>query len=155
MTIYIIVSGEYSDWQVHGYMTDRVEAEKYCALKNQKGGGAWGDDYYVISIDHINADVKDVRIKYYHTVIFDFGEGMRDEPDRYRYYVGEDWEPEIIYNVYGNSGGWIEYGLTCDSRKKAEKIAQDKYYQFMEYKGKFGIEQAAKLMGAKRVRFNR
>lgn len=149
MTIYIIFSGCYSDWQVHGYMTDKTEAEKYCALKNSKGGN-WGNDYYIIELNHIYADVKDVRLKHYHIVVFDFDEGMRNTPDQYEYYTGETWEPKITYNVFKDGNGWIKYEFTCDGRKKAEKIAQDKYYQFLEYKTKYGIEKAAEMVGAKK-----
>ena len=149
--IYGIFSGAYSDWNIHGYMNDRDEAEKYCALKNkQNNNDSWGR-YYIIEINHINANVKDVKLKYYHTVVFDFGDGMRDEPDRYEYYIGEKREPSARYNTFKNGCGWVAFHFDCDTREKSEKIAQDKYYQFLAYKSEFGIEKAAELMNIKKI----
>ena len=90
--IYGIFSGAYSDWQIHGYMIDKDEAEKYCALKN-KDSDDW-DNHYIVNIDNIHADVKDVKLKYYHEVVFDFNDGMRNEPNRYEYYIGKDRKPK-------------------------------------------------------------
>ena len=145
-TIYGIFSGAYSDWQIHGYMTDRNEAEKYCALKNKENDDEWGR-YYVIDINNIYADVKDVKLKYYHEVVFDFNKGMRNEPDRYEYYIGEDKKPTNRCNIFRHGDGWICFCLNADSREKAEKIAQDKYYQFLAYKSDFGIDKTIELLG--------
>lgn len=149
-TTYGIFSGAYSDWQIHGYMTNRDEAEKYCALKNEKNNYKW-DTYYVMDINHIHANVKDVKLKYYHEVMFDFNTGMRNEPNRYEYYIGENREPLSKYNIFKNDSGWVSFKFNCDSREKAEKIAQDKYYQFLVYKSEFGVERAAELMSIKRI----
>ena len=151
-TIYGIFSGAYSDWNIHGYMTDRDEAEKYCAFMNKKynnNNNDW-DSYYIMDINHIRANVKDVKLKYFHTVVFDFDTGMRNEPDRYKYYIGEDKEPFNKYNTFRGGGGWVSFYFNCDSREKAEKIAQDKYYQFLAYKSELGIEKAAELMNMKK-----
>ena len=148
--IYGIFSGAYSDWNVHGYIADKDEAEKYCALKNKQNDNEW-DRYYVIEINNIHANVKDVKLKYYHEVVFDFNDGMRNEPDRYEYYIGKDRKPSAQYNVYKNGNGWVAFCFNCDTRKKAEKIAQDKYFQFQAYKSEFGIEKATELMNIKRI----
>jgi hypothetical protein len=149
-TIYGIFSGAYSDWQIHGYMTNRDEAEKYCALKNSKNNYGW-NQYYVVDINHIYTDVKDIKLKYYHTVTFDFDIGMRNEPYRYNYYVGEDRKPYAKYNTFKDGSGWVSFSFNCEDREKAEKIAQDKYFQFLAYKSEFGIEKAAELMNIKKV----
>lgn len=155
--IYGIFSGAYSDWNVYGYMTDKDEAEKYCALKNKQNDDEW-DRYYVIEINHIHANVKNVKLKYYHTVVFDFNDdmrfddNMRSEPDRYEYYIGENREPFTRYNIFKNGEGWVSFSFNCDTREKAEKIAQDKYFQFQAYKSEFGIEKATELMNIKRIK---
>lgn len=147
-TIFGIFSGAYSDWQIHGYMTDRDEAEKYCALKNKEYNDKW-DAYYVMDINYMNTNIKyvDVKLKYYHEVVFDFNKGMRNEPDRYEYYIGENREPTNKCNIFRNGDGWICFCLNADSREKAEKIAQDKYYQFLAYKSDFGIDKTIELLG--------
>lgn len=149
--IYCIFSGAYSDWFVHGYMINKDDAEKYCAIKNKELRYNKYDSYYVIEINPIFADVKDVKLKYYHEVVFDFDRGMRDEPDRYEYYIGENKTPLIKYNILGCGGGWISFSFNCNDRKRAEKIAQDKYYQFLSYASQFGLEKAVELIGAKKI----
>ena len=151
--IYGIFSGAYSDWQVHGYMTNREDAEKYCALKNSNhdDDDYFYNDYYIVNINHMYTDIEDVELKYYHEVIFDFDEGMRDEPNRYDYYIGEKREPSAKYNTFKNGSGWVSFDFNCETRKKAEKIAQDKYYQFLAYKSEFGIKKAAELIGASKI----
>ncbi len=148
--IYGIFSGAYSNWQIHGYVTDRNEAEKYCAFKNSKDSDSW-NQYYVVDINHIHSDVKDIKLKYYHTVTFDFDTGMRNEPDRYEYYIGENREPYAKYNVFKSGRGWVSFSFNCDSREKAEKVAQDKYFQFQSYISEFGIKEAAELMNINKI----
>ncbi len=146
-----IFSGAYSDWQIHGYMNDRDEAEKYCALKNKQNNNDDWDRYYIIEINHINANVKDVKLKYFHTVVFDFNTGMRNEPDRYEYYIGGKREPSAEYNTFKNGSGWVAFSFDCVSREKAEKVAQDKYFQFQSYISEFGIKEAAELMNINKI----
>lgn len=141
-TIYGIFSGAYSDWQVHGYMENRKEAEKYCALKNSQDNDEW-NQYYVIDINNIHSDVSMVKINCYHEVVFDFNKGMRNEPDRYDYYIGKNRPPNSICNI---NFGWISFSFNCENRKKAEKIAQDKYYQFLSYQSQYGTDNALKLL---------
>lgn len=149
--VYGIFSGCYSDWSVHGYFKDRDSAEKYCAKLNQKEN-EW-DEYYVKNLPEIDEDVKDVKLKYYHQVVFDFDKGMRNEPDRYEYYIGEDRAPESIYNTFGKDSGWVSFSFNCNSRKRAEKIAQDKYYIFISKYKEFGTYNlAAQACGVTKVR---
>lgn len=148
--IYGIFSGCYSNWEIHGYMTNREEAEKYCALKNYEDNNKW-HQYYVVDINHIHLNTKDIKLKYYHEVIFDFDTGMRDEPNRYEYYIGEDKKPYAKYNIFNNGSGWVCFCFNCKNREKAEKIAQDKYFQFQAYKSQFGIKKAAELMDIKKI----
>ena len=147
--VYGIFSGAYSDWSVHGFLEDKDEARKYCAVKNENYGDENGYNFYVVEIEKINANVKDVKLKYYHQVVFDFGEGMRQEPDRYKYYIGKDKQSKTIYNVFKNGTGWISFEFNCESREKAEKIAQDKYASLLYYYSENNNwEESAKLIGA-------
>jgi len=149
--IYAIMNSYYSDWNIHGYMEDKDKAEKYCAFKNQTADEF--NQLYVIDLNEINADVSKVVLKYYHSVCFDFPNGMRDEDDRYKYYVGEDIPSDTRYNLFKDNTGWINFSFNCETRKKAEKIAQDKYAQFMSYYSENqNYDMSARLIGA--ISFN-
>lgn len=139
--IYGIFSGCYSDWDVHGFLEDKEEAMKYCAIQNERRSEY--DSYYVVKIDKLNVKMADVKLKYYHEVVFDFGKGMRKEPDRFEYYIGEDRQPKITY-----SSMWICFNFNCETREKAEKIAQDKYAQLLHYYSENNsYTESAKLLG--------
>jgi hypothetical protein len=146
--VFGIFSGEYSDWQVHGYLNTEDEAEKYCALKNK--GLDFDKYYYYKELPLIKADVSNVKINYYHCVVFDFEYGMRNDPDGYEYYTGEPKKPQTIYNLFRDNQGWISFQFNCETREKAEKIAQDKYAEFLNYYHETGsYKKAAELIGAK------
>jgi len=144
--VYGIFSGEYSDWVVHGYFTDRGRAEQYCAKLNFDQDY---DEYYVKDISEIDSDIgANEKLQYYHTVIFDFDKGMRNTPNDYIYYIGSRRKEESVYNSFGKNNGWICFHLNADSRKKAEKIAQDKYYMFINKYNETGAYRlAAKAIG--------
>jgi hypothetical protein len=114
-------------------------------------------NYYVRDIPELIADEKisKIKVNYYHTVVFDFGgdyKGMRNEPDRYEYYQGEDKIPEVKYNTFNNKSGWIAFSFNCPTREKAEKIAQDKYYIFLQKYNETGsYHLAAKFIGATKI----
>ena len=154
--VYGIFSGVYSDWNVYGYFTDRTRAEQYCAKLNFNGDHEdydQYDEYYVRDIPEINSDVgNNEKLKYYHTVFFDFGRGMRNTPEDYKYYIGKNRPDETVYNSFGKNNGWIRYSLNADSRKKAEKIAQDRYYMFLnKYKETESYALAAEACGVKHI----
>lgn len=141
--VYGIFSGCYSDWEVHGFLEDKEEAMKYCAIQNERNEY---DSYYTLEIDKLNVKISDVKLKYYHEVVFDFGIGMRKEPDRFEYYIGEDKQSQIKY-----SSIWITFKFNCETREKAEKIAQDKYSQLLQYYSENNsYTESAKLLGAVR-----
>lgn len=162
-TIYGIFSGEYSDWNIHGYFEDRDKAEKYCALKNRRVLDTddeeeeywYSDSYYVLDINNINEKVEDISLNYYHEVVFDFrgNEGaMRVEPDRYEYYIGEDKKSNIRWNTFKDGSGWISFSFNCNSREKAEKIAQDKFAQILYTKQEVGSwRKTFELMEIERI----
>lgn len=131
--IYGIFSGEYSDWNVHGFFEDKIKAEKYCAYQNC--------DYYVLELGNIESGLTmnfdNVKLLYEHEIVFDFKFALQDiemrkEPERYRYYTGK-LRPNFI--DYNKQYGWISFHINTDSsgRNKAEKIAQDLYFQFKYY----------------------
>lgn len=137
MKVYGIFSGEYSDWNVHGYFIDKSLAEKYCALKNRSLDeySSCFDNYYVYELNNIQDDVKgleDIELKYYHEIVIDYNRDkngiIRNEPDRYKYYIGEIKKGKI--RTYLN--GWISFSINSNTtdRERVEKIALDLFNEF-------------------------
>ena len=131
--VYGIFSGEYSDWAVHGFLTNKEEAMKYCAFKNSQNYEEPNDvynygNYYTKELSKIYTDVQKIELRYYHEVVFDYNYTtdqfvMRNEPDRFDYYTGKSKPMKLVHNM--ESCNWVSVELEADSRKHAEKIAQD------------------------------
>ena len=162
--VYGVFSGQYSDWHVHGYFEDKVAAQKYCAKKNLHKENYDDDEeeswyshhtYYVKDIPNLinnNYDTSDVKLRYYHTVMFDIGKGMRKDPDGYSFYTGTQKEPYAEYNSFTKETGWVRFCFDCENRDKAEKIAQDKYAMFMNlYHESGSYNLAAESMGIRSI----
>ena len=84
--IYAIFSGYDCDWEIMGYFENKNDAEKYVACHND-GVGEY-DNYYILEVNSLKLteEQKNVKVKQYHTVVFDYKNGkfvMRNEPDRY------------------------------------------------------------------------
>lgn len=128
--IYLVVEGQYSDWRIVGYFTNRDNAERFCVSQYSKY-----DEPYVIVVDCLDGviDLSGVKVLYEHEVVFEKCGGtmvMRNEPDRYNAYGGD---------IRANSVQSIGFGLVAINvnqkkfnRKEAEKIAQDILYQYLE-----------------------
>lgn len=128
--IYLVVQGYYSDWDIIGYFTDKSEAERFCVSQCDKYYSP-----YIKVVDCLDGgiDLSDVKVLYEHEVVFDKRGStmvMRDEPDRYNVYGGN-----IRANsVESKNFGWVAIKVNQKkfNRKKAEKIAQDILYQYLE-----------------------
>lgn len=124
--IYLIVSGEYSDYGVHGFFTDKTKAEKYCALKN-----SLDKCYDIYSVEECGNLQKGfiesgIEVKYEHTFYVDQHGIFRDWP----------WFDIVIRSKGTNrikrrDDGYIIYVYLSEAnRDKALKIAQDMYTKF-------------------------
>lgn len=129
--IYLVVEGYYSDWNIIGYYTNKNEAEKFCATNREK----YDVPYFVIvNCMDGSVNVSNVSLKYEHQIVFDKtdnGWQMRKEPERYDYYIADF---ERSNSMRGSSiYRWIEIKVnqTKFNRAKAEKIAQDYLYQYL------------------------
>lgn len=130
--VYGVFGGCYSDWYIVGYFNNRLDADKYCAAY---GAG----EYYVEEIKDLTdeRDLSGITLKYEHEVVFDFNGGtwvMRNEPNRYKFYVGDELRPNSIQNS-SYRYRWVCFHINVekDDRKLAEKIAQDYLYQLLAY----------------------
>lgn len=67
---YAIMSGQYSDWHINGYVSNLEDAYKYCAWKNSIDKY---DEYYPVEISCLDGDQKiDISFKYKYRTVFDF-----------------------------------------------------------------------------------
>ena len=65
MTIYVVTSGEYSDYCINAVFTDRKQAELYCAVENGKRG-----NYYRCDIEEYEADTPVLEGEVYYGIRF-------------------------------------------------------------------------------------
>ena len=128
--IYLVVEGQYSDWRIVGYFTNKDNAERFCVSQHSKY-----DDPYVIVVDCLDdgIDLSGVKVLYEHEVVFDKRGStmvMRNEPDRYNIYGGDIRADSVQSMNYG----WVAIKVNQKkfNRKQAEKIAQDILYQYLE-----------------------
>ena len=133
--IYLIVGGEYSDWYIEGYFTNKEDAEKYVVSKNAE---MKLDELYIDEIEQLTVleGIKKTKVLKHHEVVFDRHEDgwkMRKEPDRYEIYKGKKKDTKMGYNPYNKSIYVVS--VTAEKREIAEKIAQDYLYKdlSMEY----------------------
>lgn len=127
--IYLVVDGQYSDWRIIGYFTNKDDSERFCVLKHDAYDGP-----YVETVDCLDGgvDLSNVEVLYEHEVVFDKRGStmvMRDEPDRYNVYGGEMRANRVEAIGYH----WIRVIVNQRgfNREKAEKIAQDILYQYL------------------------
>lgn len=128
--IYLVVEGQYNGWSIVGYFTNKDDAERFCVLRNNTY-----DEPYVKEVDCLDGgvDLSKVKVLYEHEVMFNRLNGtmvMRNEPDRYVIYGG-DIQANSVFAL-GNC--WVKVNVNQQefNREKAEKIAQDILYQYLE-----------------------
>lgn len=146
--VYGVFGGCYSDWYIVGYFNNRDDAEKYCCISNA--------DYYVKAIKNLTdeKDLSKVELKYVHEVVFDYNDTdnkciMREEPDRYAYYINNELHCNSI--IKGNRYSWVKFIINLDhnDRKLAEKIAQDYLSELRSYGDGKIYDKNIKLMNDK------
>ncbi len=131
--IYLITSGEYSDYGVEGWFDNEEEAKIYCDVKNATDTY---ETYCVEELEKINITTKYnedyKKIKTCYDVIFrNFNCSWKVDSIRENTYIGDKKEISlsgIIDNVIRNNG-FYRVSVTTDNADKAEKIAQDYFYQ--------------------------
>ena len=121
--VYIVVSGEYSDYHISTVFTDPHDAEVYCAVNNGGYVGFYGD-YRVEEFEIGKIEYQpDKKIGYW----FSFEEnGTLDEILNFMPHVGKSCIVPNMVQVK-KPGGETLYtvGVMATSREQAEKIAQD------------------------------
>lgn len=138
MSVFIITSGCYSDYTVHGYCTTEENAKKYCALKNS-GNYSRYDQFDYAEIECLDDPANAVNQIYYQFV-------FRFKRHEYKN-IWECFSREESMMVAAKTAsckwcrqryatdplGYAEVTVTAetDDFKKAQKIAQDVLYQWI------------------------
>ena len=123
-TIYAVMYAYYSDWQLYGYFSDRLEAEKYCAAHPNM-------ELHVEKLACMDGkeDLHNIELKYEHRVVFDRKNNtweMREDPEGYKFYQSEYLRSNSLQICAGEFNGWIAVRVNTNKndRKLAENIAQ-------------------------------
>lgn len=125
--VFVIVKGEYSDWDIVGYAESETDAAKICSEHPSDG-------WYFMRVSKMKR-VPRIKVCYTQEVVFDntpHGWAMRDEPDRYTHNK-DDGKRERSIDYWKYNSNIIVCRISQDkpNRKKAEKIAQDMLYEFL------------------------
>ena len=127
MKIYIVTSGEYSDYHINAVFSTKEEAEKYCALNN-KAGDNWTD------CEIEEWDTQDYKIEgevpVYYLYRFAIKEKSLAAIDKCKYMqclcVSERSNSFIEFlNKWGQDGVRFSIYLNKPDMEKARKIAKE------------------------------
>lgn len=137
-SIYVIITGEYSDWVILGYAKTEEEANRVCAEHNT----SCSHDYmaYYREADFLEAEkeIEDPKKRYIYP--FEFlglynGVEMTGKPKRGL--VSSVILPKTKPKIQEKPGGRISVTVYLDENdviEKAEKIALDAVYQYISEK---------------------
>lgn len=141
MSVFIITSGCYSDYCVHGYCTTEENAKKYCALQNSGEAGRW-DAYEYEEIECYDDSASKVDELFYQYNFF----YVRHEYKNEWTCVSQSDEPLVVAvkNTSAKykrakyagerSGVSVTVCTKTDDKEKAKKISQDILYQWLASK---------------------
>ena len=134
--IYVLIIGEYSDWQIMGFAETEEQARNICARKNAERS-KYGDEWYYEEVDRFEYKIAPVKIVYCFNVNFcDKGTRAWTMDDRVSmsYYASDDKrldsiskEVEIRGDLWHSAS--CEVVLDENDPERAKKIAQDRLYK--------------------------
>ena len=116
MKIYVVTSGQYSDYGINGVFTVKEKAQKYVDIYN-----ACEADYDSARIEEYEADIIDVSG-------FWFGVSKYDTGKLYCSRCGGTKDDHEL--TVERRSGFVEVFVFADSIDKAKKIAIDRFTQF-------------------------
>lgn len=129
--IFVIISGEYSDWSIIGYTDNEDDATQICAQHNKDLSY---EDWYYYDINRVESPKQRIPLQYIHTVRFNRGKHGVLMSD----YFTLDYYPElsgksITKTEIENAPAWIivRVPLKEVNWDRAKKIAQDAIYKYL------------------------
>ena len=134
--IYVIVSGEYSDWSIVGYCNNEEEAAKRCFLNNTPEETSYYDEWYYLPVKRMEGiDLSNVHPDYYYEArAFKYSNGWEfplsigvelTEPRSFGVFIFNKDSPRCRYE----QSAQIRFKSKELNREKALKIAQDMLYK--------------------------
>lgn len=116
--VYGVFSGEYSDWEVHGYFDKEEDAIAYCVMKN--GGGY--REYYVLKL----LNLKDGDPEVYRCYSYNQQTNYVDQLDWGEYLSTEKHETEVAKSGFRDRYFAYVWLKPRDfTEEKVRKIGQD------------------------------
>ena len=144
--IYVLITGEYSDWRIEGFVKSEEEAIKTCLKFNEEHNGETNlytfrnyDDMYYMKVELFTYDNLDTIHPYYSYRINAYKKndgwffGNKDEVEVYYYKNNPNINNKV--NIRKSNSPWfgdsatIEFSLNTLNRDKALKVAQDILYK--------------------------
>lgn len=133
--VYVLITGEYSDWSIMGFTETEEEAQNICARKNAES--SWSDEWYYEEVEKRQFDGKPVKMVYCFTVLFhDGGTRNWEISDSFgmNYYASDDKRLDSIDKevmITGDLWHSAQCNVILDENnpEKARKIAQDRLYK--------------------------
>lgn len=128
--IYIVTTGEYSDYQIVACFSSKEKAEKYSAVKN--ASERWSP-YYIEEYDVDSADVDDnIKVRYVYRAYF----RKTRVPKRIEVIYCGTTTNEVGSKIScGTSYYNVDVVLDKKNKSKAQKIADDMLAKFKAEKG--------------------
>ncbi len=123
--IYIVTTGEYSDYQIVACFSSKEKAEKYSAVKNDSE--RWSP-YYVEEYDVDSADVDDnIKVRYMYRAYFRKNRVPKRIEVDYCNTTTSEAESKMSCGCYNYT---VEIVLDKKNKSKAQKIADDMLAKF-------------------------
>lgn len=121
-TIYVIMTGEYSDTSVYGYMENEEDAYRYCIVRNREDGYS---EYWVQETDLLEAEIEPFTLHKQHSIYFDIMDGKPhlrkgEYLESFEYYEGK--KRGDVFDEYARNLAVVLVSSTKD-RKRAERKA--------------------------------
>lgn len=131
--VYLIMSDDYEDRQVHGYFTEKADAERLCAIMRKSRKRFKGDrcrnEYYVDESEDLSLmypDISEIKLNYQYSRDYYGSNGKynRNPPFGYSYQIDSFGAEKIIVDIRPDQKypDRIEYYVNCTDRESAKRI---------------------------------
>lgn len=142
LTKFVIISGEYSDWNIEGYADSEYEAIQICAEHNQSkapNSCGWYYEWYYDKVKKLSGPKTEIKLIYVHNFLARVENSMLvldDSSRNIEFFTEKDKMDELDTKIactiplMDGHKTWIHIPLKKLDYEKARKIAQDKIAEF-------------------------